>query len=288
MFVVLLAGAAMSFLTILSCRRRFQGHLRLFWFLHAPLLLAFLLCAEAVVIPWLTETMGTTFSIEVTIFIFRALWWFVPAWLINLAVERFFWTPLEKRTGRAIPRIVRIFAAMLVYILALLGVTAFVFEQKVTSLLATSGVLAMIIGLAVQMNLSNIFSGIAINVERPFRMGDWIKIDDYEPGQVVGITWRTTRIETVDNNIVCIPNSVASDSTLINFSYPHEAYRAELSVHVDPGAKPEWVEKILFDAVLATEGVHQDPGPYGVVPRCAGMVGGICRAVLLRRLFGQR
>ncbi len=163
--------------------------------------------------------------------------------------------------GREIPPVVRVFTAGLVYTLAMMGVIAFVFDQKVTSLLATSGVLAMIFGLALQMNLSNVFSGIAINMERPFRMGDWIRVADYEPGKVVSITWRTTRIETLDQNIICIPNSVASDSTVENLSYPREAYRSEQMVHVDPGAKPEWVEKILYDAVISATGIMRDPAP---------------------------
>ena len=191
----------------------------------------------------------------------QLLWWFVPAWLVIGFVEHFAWRPLEERTGRQIPRVVRVFFAGIMFTMATLGVTAFVFDQKITSLLATSGVLAMIVGLAIQMNLSNIFSGIAINIERPFRIGDWIKVADFEPGRVVAITWRTTRLETVHRNIICIPNSVASDSSLENLSYPTEEYRAEIMVHVDPSAKPEWVEKILYDAVMASPEILLQPAP---------------------------
>ena len=63
----------------------------------------------------------------------------------------------------------------------------------------------------------------------------------------------------------CVPNSVASDSSVENLSYPREAYRSELMVHVDPGAKPQWVEKILFDAVISTPGVLQDPQPVVLI-----------------------
>lgn len=224
-----------------------------------------LVCGEAVAVDWLTANSGASPYIEHVVVGFRVLWWIVPAWLLIKGTELFFWTPLEQRTARQIPAVVRIFYATIVYTLAVLGVTAFVFDQKVTSLLATSGVLAMIIGLAIQMNISNIFSGIAINMERPFRMGDWIRVGDFEPGKVVAITWRTTRIETLDHNIICVPNSVASDSSVENLSYPREAYRSELMVHVDPGAKPQWVEKILFDAVISTPGVLQDPQPVVLI-----------------------
>jgi len=262
--LLLLLGIAISLLTIGAGRTRLQPIVNLFWFPKALAFLLMLFCAEAVAIDWLTRRHGSTEHIEIAITSFRVLWWFAPAWLFIRGVERFGWTPLEQRTGRDIPPLVRLTFAGLIYTLAMLGVIAFVFDQKVTSLLATSGVLAMIFGLALQMNLSNIFSGIAINMERPFRMGDWIKVADFEPGKVVGITWRTTRMETMDKNIICIPNSVASDSSVENLSYPEETYRSELMVHVDPGAKPQWVEKILFDAVISGIGVLKEPRPMVV------------------------
>jgi len=257
----LLCGALISLMLIATHRSEFQPFLKWLWFPQALAAMAMLVTGEVFIADWLTRTFQSSFYLDNAILGFRALWWLVPAWMFNIGVERFLWTPLEQRTERAIPRVVRFFFSLLVYVLAALGVTAFVFDQKVTSLLATSGVLAMIVGLAIQMNISNIFSGIAINVERPFRMGDWIRIGEFEPGRVVGITWRTTRIETLDHNIICIPNSTASDSFVENLSYPREAYRSELMVHVDPGAKPEWVEKILLDAAISANGALQDPAP---------------------------
>jgi len=257
----LICGVALGFLAVGASQNRSERLLAWLWFPQTGLCLTMLFCGEAVVLDWLTRDVGSAFHTEVASYVFQIAWWMVPAWLFNLAVERFFWTPLERRTAREIPPVVRGFTAGLVYILAMMGIVAFVFDQKVTSLLATSGVLAMIVGLAIQMNLSNIFSGIAINMERPFRMGDWIRVAAFDPGKVVGITWRTTRIETLDKNIICIPNSVASDSSVENLSYPREHYRSEQLVHVDPGAKPEWVEKILYDAVVSATGILRDPEP---------------------------
>nr|VFK25128.1 MAG: Mechanosensitive ion channel [Candidatus Kentron sp. LFY] len=90
------------------------------------------------------------------------------------------------------------------------GIIAFVFDYRITGLLATSGLLAMIIGLAIQTNLSNIFSGIAVNLERPFRIGDWVKLADFDEGKVVNVTWRSVRIRTPNNHIISIPNSTAA------------------------------------------------------------------------------
>ncbi|MGB0671664.1 MAG: ABC transporter substrate-binding protein, partial [Rhodospirillales bacterium] len=259
--VFLLVGIAASVVHLAALKRTRTHVRRILWLPESVLILCCLLAAEATVLGWLSTHAEGRDYLEPAITTFQVLWWMIPTWLIVQAVERFIWRPLELRTGRVVPRVVRVFAAMILYTIGGLGVVAFVFDQTVTSLLATSGVLAMILGLAIQMNLSNVFSGLAINVETPFRIGDWIKVGDYEPGEVVAITWRTTRLRTRDSNIICIPNSVASDSTVENFSYPEETYRLELMVHADPGARPQWVEKILRDAITSTAGIHKKPLP---------------------------
>jgi len=119
----------------------------------------------------------------------------------------------------------------------------------------------MIIGLAIQINISNIFSGIAINIERPFRIGDWVQIGKFEEGEIVDITWRTTRIKTRNECILSIPNSMASESPIINFGYPDEVYWMWPTVYIHPIHPPTRVKKILLDALLSTEKVLKDPAP---------------------------
>lgn len=180
---------------------------------------------------------------------FDVLWWIVPAYILTKIFEHFIWIPFEKKAMQKIPSLLIHFVNLLIFLLAIFGVIAFVFDQKLTSLLATSGVIAMIIGLAIQINISNIFSGIALNLERPFRVGDWIKVTGYDEGLVVDITWRTTRIMTWFDTIVSIPNSVASESVVHNFHLPSKTYYQSLTIHVDISHRPEKVEQILIHAV---------------------------------------
>jgi small-conductance mechanosensitive channel len=135
----------------------------------------------------------------------------------------------------------------------LFGIIAFVFEKPITSLLATSGVVAMIAGLAVQMNLSNVLSGIALNLERSLRIGDWVKIGAFDDSRVVNINWRVTQIETRMGYIVSIPNSTVSNSAIHNFSYPDNQYWLLCRVPIDPKHDPRIVEEILLNAVLSVE-----------------------------------
>jgi branched-chain amino acid transport system substrate-binding protein len=240
--------------------RKFRHLSKLVWFLQAIVAFILLLSGEVLLVKGLANKIDV-YGIKSIIRVFDILWWMIPAFLLNLASESFIWTPIEEKSGRLIPNIVRLFLAFLIYFLAVVGIIAFVYEQQLTSILATSGVIAMIIGLAIQINISNIFSGIAINIERPFRIGDWVKIGQFEEGEIVDITWRTTRIRNRADCILSIPNSMASESAILNFCYPDDTFWLWPTVYVHPMHPPARVKKILLDALLSAEKVLKDPEP---------------------------
>jgi potassium-dependent mechanosensitive channel len=177
-------------------------------------------------------------GIDSIVRIYGIIWWFLPPILINIAVERFVWKPLERRTEQIVPNIIRKFVSVVFYLFAFLGVIAFVFGQALTSLLATGGLLTMIIGLAVQSNIANIFSGIVVNIERPFSVGDWVKIGLLDDAQVIDITWRTLRLRTLCGEIISVPNDMASNAAVINFTVGG-ATKIKIPVHVSPSYSPE-------------------------------------------------
>jgi len=202
-----------------------------------------------------------TYQIYILKTIVSILWWTVPSILICLAIKRFIWNPLEIKTGRIIPDIIVSFVNFFIYLLTFFGIIAFVFDQKITSLLATSGVFAMIIGLAVQINISNFFSGIAINIETPFKIGDWIKIGNEDPGKVLDITWRTTRLQTIDDSVVSVPNSIVSESLIHNYHYPTKVFRSWFTIHIDNGIPPEKVKKVVIQSLAKIDCICADPAP---------------------------
>ncbi len=177
-------------------------------------------------------------GIDSIVQIYDIVWWFLPPVLINIAVERFIWKPLERRTEQIIPNIIRKFVSVIFYVFALLGVIAFVFGQALTSLLATGGLLTMIIGLAIQSNIANIFSGIVVNIERPFSVGDWIKIGQLDDAQVIDITWRTLRLRTLGGEIISVPNDMASNAAVINYTVGGST-KVKVPVHVSTEYSPE-------------------------------------------------
>jgi branched-chain amino acid transport system substrate-binding protein len=231
---------------------------------------ALLLAAEPVLGDWLRMRVGSARLAQATR-VFDILWWIVPALFVNLAVDRFVWKPAEKSSGRPVPTLLRWFVASVIFLFAFFGVVAFVYHYTLTGLLATSGVVAMIIGLAVQLNITNLFAGVALNLERPFRVGDWIMIHGRTPrpedgvvGQVVDINWRTTRLQTADETVIVIPNGQLSEKTITNFMGPHEISRFELTFTVDQSVSSDRVLDVIraaLDEVTGTETGPTDQEP---------------------------
>ncbi|KPA18088.1 membrane protein containing Mechanosensitive ion channel MscS [Candidatus Magnetomorum sp. HK-1] len=190
---------------------------------------------------------------------FDILWWYIPAIILCRSIEKFIWIPIERKTNHQIPQLVRRIVSFIIYTLAYFGIVAYTFDQKLTGLLATSGLIAMIIGMAIQINISNIFSGIALNLEQPFRVGDWVKIGQYSEGIVVDVNWRATRIKTGQNYICSIPNSMVAETIVHNYHYPDDIYSLPTHVYVDSIHSPDRIQKILYDSAIAADGVLDEP-----------------------------
>jgi small-conductance mechanosensitive channel/ABC-type branched-subunit amino acid transport system substrate-binding protein len=176
----------------------------------------------------------------------RALWWLVPARLATLTVARFVWAPLEARTQRRVPTVFRFVVSGMVYAMAGFGIVSFVLERPVTNLLATSGLLTLIVGLALQSNLRDIFSGIILNLERPFVLGDWVRINNVL-GQVHDISWRTTRLLNDKDQVIAFANGKVVDAEIQNLTRAG-FYDATVLVYMDPRCVPEEVIPALTRA----------------------------------------
>jgi branched-chain amino acid transport system substrate-binding protein len=231
------------------------------WFWAVLWSAIFLLSAEVVLLQHLGKYLHYQ-NLVLFITAFSILWWYIGAILVVKALHYFFWHPLEQRTQQKLPTLVRRFAAFIIYMLAFFGIVAFVFDQKLTGLLATSGMAAMIMGLAIQMNLSNIFSGLALNLERPFRVNDWVQIGGMSEGRVTDMNWRTTKVLTRSGNTLNIPNSKVAEMSIENYNTPAQAYSHGCDVVVHPHHDPVYIKKILLKAVMeSSDDVLKDPPP---------------------------
>jgi len=188
------------------------------------------------------------------------LWWIIPAYYITSAFEQFLWKPIKKQTGAEVPNVLRMFVTIIVYMLAIMGIMAFVFEVTVTSLAATSGVLAVMFAIASKVDISNIIAGLGISFSKVFKLGDWVKIGDVE-GKVVEMTPRSTKVLTFDSSIINIPNTTVSSAIIENYTHPHKAYRLMIHLEIVPVYRFEHVEKVLLDAVTSTSNILDTPSP---------------------------
>lgn len=139
-------------------------------------------------------------------------------------------------------------------ILSVLGIS-------ITPLLTALGVGGLAVALALQDTLANLFAGIHILMEKSIRVGDFVKLETGQEGYVEDITWRTTRIRMLPNNIVVIPNSKLSQSVITNYYLPEKRMSLLIPIGVSYSSDPERVEKILVEE--AKKAVGEIPGLLG-------------------------
>jgi branched-chain amino acid transport system substrate-binding protein len=194
--------------------------------------------------------------------LFNAAWWLVTASYLVLLLNRFAWPVLEERTQRVVPKMIKILCALTILLFSLFGVIAFVYGHPITNLLATSGLVGLIFGLAAQSNLSNIFSGIVLSIERPFAINDVIEVEGQDLARVTDMTWRTTRMVTPADIEVSVPNSVVADRFLMNYSRS-EAVKTVVDVHLPPALPIAWVTEKIREGIGKCDRILRDPS-YGV------------------------
>lgn len=182
--------------------------------------------------------------------------------LFGLAVfSRFYWDGyFPRRKGVEAPRFLREVVALIVTVAVLLVILGAIYNLKVPGLLAGSGIAAIILGLALQDLLGNVISGIALEIGRPFRPGDWLHIDE-QYGQVIDMNWRAVRLKTNDDVVLEIPNSTIVKTTIVNLTSPSRAHAIRLDIGIDYGAPPNRVKDILAHAARQVVGVLIKPAP---------------------------
>ncbi len=168
---------------------------------------------------------------------------------------------LRAHRGLQLPPLLAPAVQGLAYLLAALVLLRVSFPNlNLGPLLATSAVTSLVLGLALQPILGNLFAGIVISLEKPFRLEDWIRVGDVE-GRVVQMTWRTTHLRTRDNDTLVIPNGRIAEEHLVNFYYPNRMHLARVLVGVQYSTPPYRVRRALLECAAGIEGVLDKPSP---------------------------
>ena len=201
--------------------------------------------------------------------------WLSAAWLANRLVNQLFWEGIVQRvTGAPVPRLLLQISGLFVLSLAVLGIVGVVFQKPVGGLLAATGAIGVTIGFAVRGLILDAFSGITLNVDRPFVLGEWIQASVRGLPPVVGcvreINWRATCVETPEGTLVMIPNSEMGQAVITNLSRPGPASEFEILFSFDFAVPSERVLRILESALFAA--VHEggplaEPAPKARISR---------------------
>jgi len=187
----------------------------------------------------------------------KTLWWVHLAWAVIGFVR--IYIVLDGRPREA--RLLQDLIIAVVYLGVTLSILAFVFDFAIGTLVATSGVIAIILGLALQSTLNDLFSGLALTLGRPYGIGDWIILTDGTEGRVVESTWRSTHVQTGANNIVVLPNSYLAKIGLTNISRPDETHQVILPLRVKPTRAPSFVAEMMRQAMSGANNILHDPAP---------------------------
>jgi small-conductance mechanosensitive channel/CRP-like cAMP-binding protein len=161
------------------------------------------------------------------------------------------------RTPDRFPNIVQDALAIALFAIA----ATIVLQEKIV---ATTAVGAVVIGFALQDTLGNLFAGLAIQIEKPFRVGHWVQIAGHD-GMVHEITWRATKIRTKAGNLLIVPNSTLSKEAITNYSEPFQLTRLEVEVGASYNDPPDEVQGAILEALLHEPMVAREPRPDVII-----------------------
>lgn len=193
--------------------------------------------------------------------VLEIIWWLTGARLLSVVLDSL----LLPKTWRRQRLFEDVFGA-LAFLAAIVASLGFVLELPVRGLVATSGALAIVLGLAIQSTLSDVFAGIVINTTEPYEVGNSVCIDDVE-GKVIEMNWRATHLLSAEGNIVIVPNAVAAKAKIVNSSRPAALHGVSITLEITSEARPGVVLEALNRALKSVGAVLADPAPYALVKR---------------------
>jgi small-conductance mechanosensitive channel len=129
-------------------------------------------------------------------------------------------------------------------------------DVNITPFLAGAGIVGLAFALAAQDLISNFYGGVIITIDKPFKIGDRVKVEQYY-GDIIDIGPRSTRLKTMDNQIITVPNNKMTTNYIINYTEPDPKLRITIPVSVAYGTDPEKVKELLLE--IADSVVQQTP-----------------------------
>ncbi len=176
-------------------------------------------------------------------------------------VNLLFWEHLlKKQIDVHIPRLIIDIINFIILAIVAVAILSGIFGVKLTAFLVTSTVLSAVIGLSLQDILGNLFAGLALQMERPYKLGEWISVGE-EEGVVVQMNWRTLTIRTRIGDHVSIPNAMVSKDIVTNYSRPSRNHMCRIKVGMAYDHQPGMVKRVITSTLSGMDGILETPSP---------------------------
>jgi small-conductance mechanosensitive channel/CRP-like cAMP-binding protein len=191
----------------------------------------------------------------------QTLTWLAGGWLLIRTIQAFVWQRRQKNFAGAAPKLLQHTVNILILALAIAGVAHSVFNAPLTGFWATSSVFGIVLGIALRGIIADFFSGIALELDPPFKIGEYVELrmgSDAVLGRVTEVNWRATQIVPRDDtNTFYVPNSLMSSIIVNNVYKPLGNTRFELFISFRLGTPHDKIVRVLMSAIRATRGITQ-------------------------------
>ena len=207
------------------------------------------------------EIPNTSFPLKVTETILTI---FIVSFLFNAINYLFFSEDNILTNEERIPKLGRDVLHFVMISIISACVLSEVWGLDLGNLLTALGVSSLVLGLALQEPLGNLFNGIAILMAKPFTKGDWISVGE-DTGKVVEHNWRSVKINNGYNELVTIPNNMLGKEKIKNLSKPNKIHAELVPIGFSYDDHPEKVKQILLDTIAKTTGILKKPAPDAMI-----------------------
>jgi small-conductance mechanosensitive channel/CRP-like cAMP-binding protein len=249
--VVIFLGMTALVLMILRFTRHsatFRGKIK------GPLLIVFFLLT----IYDLLYITGYTLPGRVQSYFFALLYLTVAILVIRILILIFFDIFLVRNKKYRAPQLLKEITTVVLFGIILIVIIQDTLKIQVTTLLATSALITVVLGLALQETLGNLFAGLALQLDQPYKQGDWIHVAEIF-GRVEEVTWRATKLKTVNNDYIVVPNGQIAKEVVTNHSYPEVPHATRINFPVNYQTSPNRVAKVVREALATVDNVVSQP-----------------------------
>lgn len=246
-------------------------------------MLLLLLAQNAAILEWINTNLETSitksilqgaFSNQLPLFS-----WLFGTYLFIRYTSLFLWELYFPKKTNAVetPKIIKDMYSLIIWVVSISIALSIFFNKDITALLTASSVMVGVLGLSLRAMIADFFYGIAITLEHPFRVGDWIEVgigSNTKVGKVQQISWRSTLIITKQNIHITVPHSVVANRNFNNYSHPDPLWRSSFNMSLGYDVTVSEAERIFFSAIKQIkelEDISKEPGvsivqflPYGI------------------------